>query len=737
MRIISALLLLFFLPVLPYGSEFKDIVRELENFSLDYCHEIKIDSLHIDLTSAAVELHEGRLQLIGFIDDKPTAAFFTGNGNFRYFPPDAVEAQQVERFYGDDIVDIRFEQLYLATPAVSDIIDNVQPGKPALKISGRQKRHIKEIRSIPPDKFKYDLSMHVARALIEGKHDYLWLDIYQGGLEHTVYLYDPYVSEQVSIFKISPKFRKPQWVSSYHDTAVTFEESCRSVIDILHYDVDVDISTYSKSGINCTMSIEIVTDSLKIVALDFPAEYTVDYIRGDVLDSLSFFKEKDWPGLAFELSRCFYRGDTVRIGLSYKTNMFYHYMDAGVVPENLIHWYPYNGFRDMSTYSVRYSIDDGYGFIAVGDRVNDESKDGKRMYEYTTADVAYISFNYGLFDTLKVVGTEKPISIFYLSGKHDSPLFGNPNIGKIADDISQSFEFYADKFIPYRFSDMAVVAISTWYGQGSPGVVYLPSSTFMHSRPGFDDKLRAHEVAHQWWGHTVNPASYRDAWLSEGLAEYSAALFIRETKEDKKAFPNILKDWRNKILQRGRLHGQKSDGYRAGAICLGTRLRSEISPGDYESIVYYKAAYMLHMLGIELEDITGDKDALYSLLAEFITRHAGQSATTGDFIKVAYGYLGERTGQFFARWLYDWRIPQIESDYEITENGTAVVDIKVDEVSSEFMTCYPVRFNFNDGTHIDTFFDVKYGENRFIYKPPEGVAIESVDFNSNFDTLEK
>jgi hypothetical protein len=506
---------------------------------------------------------------------------------------------------------------------------------------------------------------------------------------------------------------------------------------MLHYDIDVDISTYSKSTINCTMMLEVKTDSLRVLSLDFPAEYKVDFIRGDVADSLSFFKHKDWPGIVIELTDTFYQGDTIKAGLRYRTNMFYHYMNAGVVPENLVHWYPYNGYRDLSDYSVTYTIDDGYGFVAVGTRMGRERENGQRKFEYLARNVAYISFNYGLFDTLAVKGAAKPIYIYSLPGRHRSPLFGNPNMDRVASDIRQSFEFYSNNFLTYQFSEMAVVAMSTPYGQGSPGVVYLPSLTFTQSRPGFDDKLRAHEVAHQWWGHTINPASYRDVWLSEGLAEYSAALYLREVKKDARAFHEILKDWRRTILQRGKLRGRKSDGYRAGSISLGTRLLSEISPADFESIIYYKAAYMLNMLRIELGNMTVNRDSFMAMLAEFASRFAGQTATTGDFINTVSGYLGERTESFFDQWLYDWRIPKIETDYEVYSGAPVMIEMKVEEVSENFVSSYPVRFICADGTHIDTLYDIRAGSNSFIFIPPEEVVVKSVEFNPDYDFLEK
>ena len=68
-------------------------------------------------------------------------------------------------------------------------------------------------------------------------------------------------------------------------------------------------------------------------------------------------------------------------------------------------------------------------------------------------------------------------------------------------------------------------------------LVYLPicyfwDSTIQHELgvldrdPSYWQVVTAHEVAHQWWGQTVGFASYRDQWMSEGFANFSAALFL-------------------------------------------------------------------------------------------------------------------------------------------------------------------------------------------------------------------
>jgi aminopeptidase N len=66
-----------------------------------------------------------------------------------------------------------------------------------------------------------------------------------------------------------------------------------------------------------------------------------------------------------------------------------------------------------------------------------------------------------------------------------------------------------------------------------------------------------HEVAHQWWGHTVGFAYGRDQWMSEGFADMSASLFITLIERNPRKFIEFWNDEREMLLEKN------AQGFRA------------------------------------------------------------------------------------------------------------------------------------------------------------------------------
>jgi aminopeptidase N len=137
-----------------------------------------------------------------------------------------------------------------------------------------------------------------------------------------------------------------------------------------------------------------------------------------------------------------------------------------------------------------------------------------------------------------------------------------------------------------------------FFGQSWPTLVYLPIIAFFDSTQrwqmmgGVDRKLTefieevtAHEVAHQWWGHMVGWASYRDQWISEGFASFSAGLFLQATQPKSDKYLKYWEHARDSILEKNKHSVSPND---AGPIWMGIRLNTYKNPQAYSGVVYSK-----------------------------------------------------------------------------------------------------------------------------------------------------
>ncbi len=177
---------------------------------------------------------------------------------------------------------------------------------------------------------------------------------------------------------------------------------------------------------------------------------------------------------------------------------------------------------------------------------------------------------------------------------------------------------------------------------------------------GYPSFFLAHETAHQWWGQAVGWKNYHEQWLSEGLAQYFAALYA-ERHEGPEVFGDILRQMR-------RWATRHSD---EGPIYLGYRLgHLNHEPRIFRALVYNKAAMVLHML----RGLIGD-DAFFAGLRRFYHQWRFKKAGT-DALQLAFEIeAGRPLSRFFDRWIHDAELPELKfsSHTETTARGEEVV----------------------------------------------------------------
>jgi aminopeptidase N len=161
---------------------------------------------------------------------------------------------------------------------------------------------------------------------------------------------------------------------------------------------------------------------------------------------------------------------------------------------------------------------------------------------------------------------------------------------------------------------------------------------------GYPDYFLAHELAHQWWGQAVGWKNYHEQWISEGMAQYFAAInAARDRGAD--TFTDILRQ-----MQRSAI-----DAADQGPISLGYRLGHIRSEGRvFRSILYNKSAMVLHML----RRLLGD-EVFFTGLRQFYQDSKYRKAGTDDFRKAMEAASGKDLSRFIDAWIFQSDIPRL------------------------------------------------------------------------------
>jgi hypothetical protein len=152
--------------------------------------------------------------------------------------------------------------------------------------------------------------------------------------------------------------------------------------------------------------------------------------------------------------------------------------------------------------------------------------------------------------------------------------------------------------------------------------------------------LRSHEIAHIWWGQYIKPESYRDEWITEGLAEYCAYLNCKSLPADSGKNDTAVYVWKKQAVYNAK----------TGPIILGKRLlsNSQTSP---QQLLVSKSAYIFHMIRFMLRDYQNGSDSLFlAFLGDLAYTYKDDCISTSEFQKLLEGHTGEDMGWFIAQW---------------------------------------------------------------------------------------
>jgi aminopeptidase N len=254
----------------------------------------------------------------------------------------------------------------------------------------------------------------------------------------------------------------------------------------------------------------------------------------------------------------------------------------------------------------------------------------------------------------------------------------------ILAEMSNCVRFFSKTFGEYPYPLFRGVYHPFSFGQGFPTTIMIPAA----DRADYQTySFIAHEISHQWWGDQVLWRSYRDQWLSEGFAEYSGMLYAQfrgSTKSEKDLIQRAREELRSPPhtltgIRTGRLVD-------VGPLVMGHRLETRETEGAYSALIHKKGALVLRMLHMLFTNPqTGEGDAFFDVMSDFVHRYDASSASTEQFFAVANDHLKDTAlaqkhgyknlNWFYRQWVTETHLPSYELAYHIEENpsGGAVL----------------------------------------------------------------
>ena len=421
------------------------------------------------------------------------------------------------------------------------------------------------------------------------------------------------------------------------------------------------------------------------------------------------------PWLTVLLPRPVAAGERFVLEIAYEAELLERLRDAsGYLLKDTAAWIPRHPDNRRRRFDLTFRTPERFR-IASGGRLLDERVDDDTRVMRWVIDRPVrgtTSFHMGRFEVDEVTHDDLPPIAVYADRNHLG--FAPGNREKTLDDLVGSLRTYIDYFGPYPFDSLLVTETRTTGGQAFPGLVLLTFQAFGALHTGESELFRAHEVAHQWWGAGADWESYRDQWITEGFAHYSAALYVLAGLGEEDQFRDMLDAWRLDALGEvnvgqglGKRYGfrpaviRESDGNESGPLVAGFRLRTTDTPFDYRLLVYEKGAFVLHMLRMLLMDLeTGDDGRFRDLMRGFMRDHAGGVASTRSFEAAVTEAFGEPMDWFFDQWVYGVDVPTYRPDLDVSplvdarEPFVLHGRVRQEDVPPGFRAEVPIRLEF-------------------------------------------
>ncbi|MGB9074279.1 MAG: M1 family aminopeptidase [Terriglobales bacterium] len=726
--------------------------QQLRNITLGG-EAVAVNNFALKREAATFHLRSGTVCFLAAVQGKVTGAVFVGDGNFVIQPPSASERSMLKLLTKEDEFSENFSQaVFRFTDSTYDEIkktgNSASGGCDAglLKDSQNTTRHNREL--------KFNLEARILEDVLSPAPGGLFVAFVHGKRYNGKELFtiDPHSSEDQVELMTYDENKYGEWMGL--DLLANKGAVSRNRIHIEHQQLDTTIEKSANLIGKASTTFVSQIDGLRVVPLELFHTLRVDSVTagGQALPFIQEDKHDD-ADFAVILPKPLAAGEKYTLTTTYSGKEAVTNEGGGnYFPVARSSWYPNNpngNLGEYTSYDMTFHIPKGMKMAATGDLVS-ENNDGGQNLTVWKSEVAQTvaGFNFGRFkvEEAKLTKPEYLVQSFAnqeppdwvrglqhevsddmpTQGSHmGAPValgtMGTTGLNKKALAEGQiAVQLYSDYFGPSSYKRMALTQQTACnFGQSWPQLIWIPicyffDTTVRHSLGmdlgdrGYWKVVTPHEVAHQWWGHTVGFSSYRDQWMSEGFADFSAALYLQSVyAKEPRRYLDFWKDERELLTERNK------EGFRAidaGPLTMGYRMSNTRTGFDTtRRLIYPKGAYVLHMIRMMMWDHQAGDQNFKATMQDFVKTYAGKAATTEDFKAMVEKHMtpemdlegNHRMDWFFNEYVYGTALPSYQLDYSFGKDSSGDVEFgfKVTQsgVDDKFRMIVPIYLELADG----------------------------------------
>ena len=151
------------------------------------------------------------------------------------------------------------------------------------------------------------------------------------------------------------------------------------------------------------------------------------------------------------------------------------------------------------------------------------------------------------------------------------------------------------------------------------------------------ERVRLHELAHQWFGNRITLADWGDSWLSEGFATYAELLWAESRGESRQA---LAAEW-----------------YARLSPLPARPLRATREEELFDTSAYFRGALALHALRLKVGDT-----AFRAFLQNYVRTFTNRPVSAAALLALVKADLGPDAEQILRLWVESRELPPLPGE---------------------------------------------------------------------------